>query len=288
MYSPPKSISNSRLPIIPRRVRLAYDALLGKDQLDPNQLLSSMVAALSGVFPPGEREFVRSVRLFLDDIQDEELLREVKAFAAQEGHHANQHRVANQILDQLGYSATKVAAILEERIEEIIADRDPRDRLAVTVVMEHYTASMAHFALSCPERLERLPPALRELMQWHAIEEIEHKSVAFDVYEHCVGERNRLRMWTLFQLVMFPIVISRFMAFILRERGHRVTLDELRDTAEFMLGDKGLMRVVLPLYLRMLERDFHPWDIDDSELVEAWKARLSAVIGDADAEGMVA
>ena len=43
-----------------------------------------------------------------------------------------------------------------------------------------------------------------------------------------------------------------------------------------------------PLYLRMLERDFHPWDIDDSELVEAWKARLSAVIGDAGAEGMVA
>ena len=247
-----------------------------------------MVAALSGVFPPGEREFVRSVRNYIDQIKDEDLLREVKAFAAQEGHHAHQHRMANELLDELGYSATKVAAVLEERIEEIIAARDPRDRLAVTVVMEHYTASMAHFALSCPERLERLPPTLRRLMQWHAIEEIEHKSVAFDVYEHCVGERTRLRAWTLIQLFMFPYVISQFMRMILKERGHRVTLDELLDTAEFMVGDKGLMREVLPLYLRMLERDFHPWDIDDSALVEEWKARLSELVGEDFAEGTAA
>ena len=145
--------------------------------------------------------------------------------------------------------------------------------------MEHMTASIAHFVLSNPEHFDPLPPSLRELFFWHAIEEIEHKSVAFDVYAACVGDPKLLRHSLFLELVMFPYIVARLQRMMLRERNHRVTLAELAGMAEFMIGPRGLLRTVVPKYLAMLKPGFHPWDLDDSALVESWKLRLSSVVG---------
>ena len=185
-----------------------------------------------------------------------------------------QHRRVNELFDRLGFGATKVSEFLETQLRRWEKTRSHPERLAVTVVMEHVTATMAHFALTQPERFESLPASLRTLIFWHAIEEIEHKAVAFDAYNACVGERSRLRRRLVMQAILFPLNISIAQAKMLHRLGHRPSLREVRETLGFLWGRRGLIVGVLPQYLALLRRDFHPWDIDDSDLVAKWKLRL--------------
>ena len=274
MPTEPATLSKSHIPIIPRRPKWDFADLKERLFFGGNGLKSAFVVALSGSFPPGEKEFIQSVRLFTDQLRDPKLIGDVKDFTAQEGQHSLQHKLLNEAFDRLGYLATQVSEQFEVIEQEWAEDRSDADRLAATVVMEHITAVMAHFALTRPEEFDPLPDSVQELLLWHAIEEIEHKSVAFDVYEECVGDRNRLRRQLLLHMVLFPLGIRDFQRMLLRELGHETTWKERAEMARYLLGPKGLVVSVLPRYLALLKPGFHPWDLDDSHLVAEWKGRL--------------
>jgi predicted metal-dependent hydrolase len=274
MPTEPATLSKSHIPIIPRRPKWDFADLKERLFFGGNGLKSAFVVALSGSFPPGEKEFIQSVRLFTDQVRDPKLIEDVKDFTAQEGQHSLQHKLLNEAFDRLGYLATQVSEQFEVIEQEWAEDRSDADRLAATVVMEHITAVMAHFALTRPEEFDPLPDSVQELLLWHAIEEIEHKSVAFDVYEECVGDRNRLRRQLLLHMVLFPLGIRDFQRMLLRELGHETTWKERAEMARYLLGPKGLVVSVLPRYLALLKPGFHPWDLDDSHLVAEWKGRL--------------
>lgn len=271
-------LSKSPIPIVPRRPRWDFADLKERWFFGGNGLKSAFIVALSGSFPPGEKEFIQSVRLFMDQVRDPKLVADVNEFTAQEGQHSLQHKRMNDAFDRLGYSATQVSEQFEEIEKEWAEERSDADRLAATVVMEHITAVMAHHALTRPEEFDPLPDSVRELLFWHAIEEIEHKSVAFDVYEECVGDRNRLRRQLLLHMVLFPMGIRDFQRMLLRELGHKATWKERAEMARYLLGPKGLVARVLPRYLALLKPGFHPWDLDDSHLVAEWKDRLGAAM----------
>lgn len=72
-----------------------------------------------------------------------------------------------------------------------------RFQLAVTAALEHYTATVAERLLTSPEAQELLGEnELRSMLLWHALEESENKTVAFDVYWH-TGGSERLRIATM-------------------------------------------------------------------------------------------
>ena len=274
----PSTLSKSHIPIVPRRPKWDFADLKERFFFGGNGLKSAFVVALSGSFPPGEKEFIQSVRLFMDRVRDPKLIADVKGFTAQEGQHSLQHKLMNEAFDRLGYSATRVSEQFEEIEQEWAEERSDADRLAATVVMEHITAVMAHFALTRPEEFDPLPDSVRELLLWHAIEEIEHKSVAFDVYEECVGDGNRLRRQLLLHMVLFPLGIRDFQRMLLRELGHKPTWKERAEMARYLLGPGGLVVSVLPRYLALLKPGFHPWDVDNSDLVDEWKDRLQGAL----------
>ena len=276
MPTEPATLSKSHIPIIPRRPKWDFADLKERLFFGGNGLKSAFVVALSGSFPPGEKEFIQSVRLFVNQVRDPKLIEDVKDFTAQEGQHSLQHKLLNEAFDRLGYLATQVSEQFEVIEQEWAEERSDADRLAATVVMEHITAVMAHFALTRPEEFDPLPDSVQELLLWHAIEEIEHKSVAFDVYEECVGDRNRLRRQLLLHMVLFPLGIRDFQRMLLHELGHKPTWKERAEMARYLLGPKGLVVSVLPRYLALLKPGFHPWDLDDSHLVADWKDRLQS------------
>ena len=276
MPTEPAALSKSHIPIIPRRPKWDFADLKERLFFGGNGLKSAFVVALSGSFPPGEKEFIQSVRLFVNQVRDPKLIEDVKDFTAQEGQHSLQHKLLNEAFDRLGYLATQVSEQFEVIEQEWAEERSDADRLAATVVMEHITAVMAHFALTRPEEFDPLPDSVQELLLWHAIEEIEHKSVAFDVYEECVDDRNRLRRQLLLHMVLFPLGIRDFQRMLLHELGHKPTWKERAEMARYLLGPKGLVVSVLPRYLALLKPGFHPWDLDDSHLVADWKDRLQS------------
>ena len=262
-----------RPPIRPRRMRFAFDELQERYFYDNNSLITAFMAALSGMFPPGEDEFVASVRSYLDQVDDPELRARVKGFVGQEAHHADQHQRANRAIDQLGLQATRIEEMLREHIATEIKKVSSAQRLASTVAMEHITAVLAHYMLTHPETLEPFPDAVQELLQWHAVEEIEHKSVAFDVYEQCVGDRKLLRIVFTYSVIDFVYHTMKYQASLLRWAGKVPAPREVVGAARFFFGRKGMITKSIRPLLQFLREDFHPWDVDDRRLIEPWISR---------------
>lgn len=268
--------SHSKLTIEPRRVKFDFQDIDTPFYYNGNSLISAMWAALSASFPVGEAEFIRSVRLFESKVTDPKLLAEMKGFAAQEAHHSLQHKQVNKLLDEKGYQTKKLDQYFQDKVDERIQKWSPERRLARTVVAEHVTAVMAHYALTNLESMGHFPSSFRDLFQWHAIEEIEHKSVAFDVYQHCVGDKKLLhKEFRYFSYFEFPRNVFMASKFLLKQMGHKSSWQERKELWRYLFGDQGLISSMKPMYMMFLREGFHPWDHDDSALVEEWKIKLS-------------
>jgi uncharacterized protein len=242
---------------------------------DGDLIAGHVIASLSSVFPDGEDYFVRSVRHYRDRITDPALKRQVSGFIGQEAVHGREHRVFNDRLAELGYPTkqyekfTRVGLRFRERILPAISN------LAATAALEHFTATLAELVLTNEEVRDLMgAEAVRDLFVWHALEESEHKAVAFDVYK-AVGGGERLRVFTM-NFFRFGFVLGM---------GVSVVLSLLRDRATYRKGNlrRSWRRVksspiVDPAVWAQLKDynrpDFHPDDSDTTELVETWRAEL--------------
>jgi predicted metal-dependent hydrolase len=182
-----------------RRVSFDYPlADLPKHFARDGDLVSShLIPVLSSMFPDGEDFFVRSVRNYRDQVQDPDLKRQVAGFIGQEAIHGREHRAFNDRLAELGYPVKTFERFTKRGLE--IRERllPPSSNLAATAALEHFTATLAELILSNPEARDMIGnQAVTDLFVWHALEESEHKAVAFDVYK-AVGGSERLRTFTM-------------------------------------------------------------------------------------------
>lgn len=268
--------SKSKLAIERRIVKFDYSDIEGPSFHSANPLISAFWVGLSSTFPLGEAEFIRSVKLFENKITDEKLRADVADFAAQEAHHGLQHKKLNKHFDSQGFATSEVEVLINEKIQERVEQWSPSKRLMHTVSAEHVTAVMAHFALTHPEVTKDVPESFRNLFLWHAIEEIEHKSVAFDVYQNTVGNMSKLkRHYAAFIFYEFPLSYYLITRYLLKSRGHKATWAERKEFFKHLFGKGGIFSSVKHLYMMFFKKGFHPWDHDDSELIDEWKTKLA-------------
>lgn len=247
---------------------------------DGDLILSHLAAGLSAVFPDGEDFFVRSVRYYRDQISDPRLKRQVAGFIGQEAMHGREHRAFNDRLDQLGYPTKAVERFTRKGLELRERLLPPTSNLAATAALEHFTATLAELILSSDDARALFGhDEVRNLFLWHALEESEHKAVAFDVYKS-VGGTERMRVWTM-KLLRYSFVIGMTV---------QVGISVLGDREAYRRGTlrRSWRRVRRsPLLTRELwERlkdydrpDFHPDDRDTTELVTRWREELFGASG---------
>jgi predicted metal-dependent hydrolase len=241
---------------------------------------SHLAASLSAVFPDGEDFFVRSVRHFRDEITDPELKRQVAGFIGQEAVHGREHRAFNDRLAVLGYPTKQIERIVKRSLE--IRERllSPLSNLALTAALEHFTATLAELVLSSEEtRAQFGHQAVLDLFVWHALEESEHKAVAFDVYR-AVGGGERLRVFTmnLLCVVFISGMLVAITASLLGD-GETYRRGQLRRSWR-AIRRSPLMSRELWRQLRDYNRPgFHPDDRDTTGLVERWRTELFGAQG---------
>lgn len=244
-----------------------------------NIVLSHLMAAMSGLFPGGEDYFVRSVRRFADQITDPELKERVRGFIGQESTHALHHRSLNDALAADGYLIQRLDNELEKRPTPFPASFEQRlpamAHLAITAAMEHYTAVLADRMIGRDE-LQKMPmdAEVRNLMNWHALEEIEHKSVTFDVYQ-AMGGKEPMRIAAMafvmpIWIAVAVVVVAVSLAYDTSAWRHPVRV--AREIVGLMRGPlfKGFFLDIA----RYMRPGFHPDDIDQTALVEEWRHRL--------------
>ena len=230
--------------------------------------------ALHLIFPMGERFFVRSVKKFADTLDDPALKAQVRGFYAQEGRHAHEHEKVFSWMERQGYDIRTFLKIYRKVAYEGIERLAPAKlSLATTAALEHYTAIMAENALE-HDLLARVHPAMREMLTWHACEEIEHKAVAYDVLQkvapsyalRCAG----MAMATM-TLLGFWFLGTTLLVRQEKGLGLRETIRQLRAAMQANpLGRRVFARGIRE-YLR---RDFHPWQTDNLALARGFLAKI--------------
>jgi predicted metal-dependent hydrolase len=236
-----------------------------------------LMNALSTTFPAGEAFFVRSVQHYRDAIDDPELLDQMRRFGGQEGVHAREHDRHVELLVQQGYGWIPELNRIADREMRFYNRRLPKFALATTAALEHITAILAHRALANPEMWNAaMHPDMAPMWQWHAMEEAEHKGVAFDVLARVSGN-HALRIVAMIGATLGLLLdnLIRFTYFTAKD-GNLWKPSVWLDAARFAWGRDGFYRALIPTYLRWYRRDFHPWHEDDQPLIDAQLERMAA------------
>ncbi|TRX74206.1 metal-dependent hydrolase [Pseudomonas mangiferae] len=237
---------------------------------------SHLFDAMSVLFPDGERFFIDSVRLFRERIEDPVLKEQIRGFIGQEGHHSREHLVYSQRLRDQGYDVGRLEARAQRRIRFTQRTLSPQRQLAATVALEHLTAIMADALLAKPQYLAGADPALVRLWRWHALEETEHKAVAFDVYQQVCGDRALLRRAMRMATWFFLLDTFRGLAHMLARDGLAWNWRVWRDGLRFLWGRDGFFRSLLGAYRDFFRPGFHPWQHDNRPLMQRTRDEFEA------------
>lgn len=244
-----------------------------------NLVVSHLTAVMSATFPDGEDFFVRAVRRYRDQVTDPVLKRQVAGFIGQETVHGREHRDLNDRLQALGYPTKRLERINKWSIELQEKLTSPMSCLASTAALEHVTATLAESILSNPDSREMFGPVISDLFLWHALEESEHKAVAFDVFRAAGGtEKERVRAM---RQTRIPLLVSMAVMVSLSLARDRATWRRgvLRRSWREFRASPWMQR---EMWDRLKDYDrpgFHPTDRDTTALVEEWRTRLFGVDG---------
>jgi predicted metal-dependent hydrolase len=263
----PKAIGITvrRLQFNPQAIRRHYFA--------NSPVMSHLLTALSSTFPIGEQFFVHSVRKVRDKVKDENLQAQIAAFIGQEAMHSKAHAEFNAAWRSEDYNLDRFQAWLARK-DDYVKNLHPKIQLAITCAFEHFTALLGGYILRHPEVLATLDEDAAKLWVWHAIEEIEHRAVAFDVYQAVYGDDKIRRM-------IMRSVTTGFASLTLYSATRLFLQDKKKSLPKvggnifgfYLLGKMFLQ--LAPEYLAYFKTDFHPSEIDYTKLIRYWKQRLA-------------
>lgn len=243
---------------------------------DGDVVMSHVFAVLSSIFPDGEDFFVRSVKAVRHRIQDPRLRQHVEGFIGQESAHGHAHRVLNERLAALGYPTGAIGAYVWKLNSLRDRFQSEKANLAVTAALEHYTATIAEIMLTDADaRAEIGHAGVRCLLTWHALEEAEHKAVAFDVYRE-VGGTEPMRvtvMWLTHVTFLLELVIWTTISMAMDPAARCHPLRVLRSLWRMRRSPLISLGAVRQLF-RYHDRDFHPSERDDTETIARWRKKL--------------
>lgn len=261
--------------ITPRNPKLSWQDSHEKYWFGGCPLKSNWMNALSSTFPAGERFFIDSVRVYADTISDPGLAARVQGFIGQEAAHGKEHQRFNRILADYGYPVDRMEQRVQALCDWVRKNPDTRVKLALTCALEHFTTILCTEVLREPLFNEPMHGEYNRLWCWHCLEEIEHKAVAYDVYQSIGGSyRTRIVEMIHASAILWPLLLSILFTY----QRHDKRLFKLRDWGVLISWGfiwPGLIRRLVPHYLAYFRRDYHPSMMHDQTLVDDWRKRLA-------------
>lgn len=262
-------------PIPRRKLEFGLDpAIVPKDWANNDAYTTTFLNALSLLFPEGERFFVESVKAHMKYIT-EPMKADVTGFIGQEAMHGKAHRELNELIVAHGY---KQAPYVEKNLRTFLKSvrknvLSPKSQLAVTCALEHFTAMMAEQLLTNRKMRDEISSSMIGLWCWHALEETEHKSVAYDVYEAAGGGYVR-RVWIMaLATTIFFIAQAIVHANLMRTRGVLWKPWTWKGFVKMWIYPAYFTQLV-PVYFQYFKPGFHPTDRDTTALCAHWREQL--------------
>ena len=255
----------------PRRMDFVFDDSIPMDWFGGSPFKTMVLTALSATFPEGERFFVDSVRHYQKRVSPD-LAKQVSGFIGQEAHHGREHTAFNEFMGRKGLPMAEIDEFVEKGMKFMRRKLSPERQLAMTCALEHFTAILAEMALENPEFFGPMDDRVKPLWYWHAIEESEHKAVAFDVFQEQVGS-----YWIRSsQMVMNSLEFAFFSSYhtyqLFKARSIQRDWKMHREGLKELFVKPGWLRKMGKAYLSYYKPSFHPWQRDTTKAMNHWKA----------------
>lgn len=260
-------------PLQHRRTRLDF-ADVPRHWLSGDPFLTRLIDALSVNFPDGERFFMDSVRYYEKQVTDPALREAIRLFIRQEAQHGHVHEQFNALMQAQGIKADRIVLSLQREMKLAQKFLPRKFQLALTAAAEHLTATLGEGLLELmPEILADAHPDMRALYAWHAVEEVEHKAVAYDVYQDVAGGGYATRAVAMIAITAFiHYKVARIMAHMFRQDGVRFFPGLVGHGLRTLYGRRGIVTVSAPRYLQWFRPGFHPWDTQLPPRAATWIA----------------
>jgi predicted metal-dependent hydrolase len=286
MHQPSVSSSATPLPrgasvnIPPRRPGFAFRTATTRRYIfDNSPFMSTLIASLSALFPEGERFFVESVRPYRQRITDPVLQAQIAGFIGQESMHGKEHDALNAIFRAQGFPVHTIDRQLSYMAKGAHRHLPRAAQLAVTAAFEHLTALFGEELLRNPRLQEKFDEETRPLWLWHALEETEHKTVAFDVL-HAVSGGYALRAGAMVPVsLIFLVFAFGFQLRLLAADGKLLNWRDNLRGINYVFGRRGLFTRLVPKYLDYFRPGYHPAQHDTQALVRHWQEQLFGANG---------
>jgi predicted metal-dependent hydrolase len=229
---------------------------------DPVQSFGLIASSL--LLPHLEPYLIRSMKAAEKCVTDPKVLEGLKAFAAQEGQHYRMHMKFNATIRRSGFPGLDaLEKELSDDYHRFTKTKSLRFNLAYAEGFEAFTMTVVK-AMMEPDGFGENLPVFMQMFEWHFVEELEHRTVAFDVYDHvCGGYFYRLIVgaWAQWHFTRW---VRRVAAYMLKvspppKRGTNEVVEH--KTAAPMA--RGLsIRVLLPALLRIYLPSYTPHDVE--------------------------
>jgi len=264
--------------IIPRDIRFRIADAPKRHWYGGHVQKSALVDCFSLFLPEGERFFIRSLKHYAAGLEDRELAKEINGYAVQEAFHTREHEEYNRALATLGYDVEAMEGPIRHALRKT---QNPLLRLAVTCAIEHLTATFSLFLLRHPKMLDGAEPAYRRLWMWHALEEMEHKAVALDVFNHATRDLPGWKRYFLRIGAMNGTILG-FIALLFRNVRLYAKADGVQTGLVFWLKflgvlfiDPGYSRLTAGSFFSYYLPGFDPRQKDDLAVIERGRAWLA-------------
>ncbi|WP_168542534.1 metal-dependent hydrolase [Acinetobacter sp. A2] len=274
-----------------RRMNFNFDTV-PEYWMSGNAGLTHFMTALSALFPAGEKFFIDSVRAvrYHPMLKDNaELQKEISAFIGQEAMHTHEHVGFNASAQKFGHdvdtldrhtdTVIQTTRKLLAKIAKPVGITQEMVDLTATTALEHFTATIASQLLSNSHIQELMSDdTMKTMWLWHAIEENEHKAVAYDVFEGVFGKGVKayaLRTSSLVISMLTLFFVQNYFLLRLLKQDQQLNLENLKMIYRYAYSpSKGVITGMAKEMLLYFKPSFHPNDVDTTSLLDTWKAKL--------------
>jgi hypothetical protein len=251
----------------PRRTAFSFHSI-SRHWLAGNAVRTHFFNAIN-LFVVSFEDFMgRVMRSQLPHLEDADFQRQVRGFMGQESTHAHVHAKYLAQLREQGFQIDGYLAA-SERVFTVLFEKWLGSRLCVATIagFEHLTALLAEIVLS-DHMLKDAEPAMAQMWEWHAAEEIEHKSLAFEL----LMRTSRSFLLRMLGAVLGALVVVGFigvgMGMLLRQDGVLWRKQTWGDLRELLFGKNRMAARAVGLFGEYFRPGFHPEQRDTYALAE--------------------
>jgi predicted metal-dependent hydrolase len=266
-----KSSTPSNIHITPRNPSFDFGDVNKVWMADA--ITSHFMNALSIFIPFSERSVIEILRNNIESIEDEELKKQIKDMAKQEGRHAAMHRKSNERIRSCYSGLSTIEKLQQFTMKWVRKLSSPAFEAAIPAAFEHFTSAVSRNILSNQAKWTgNKNNASIDFVIWHCLEELEHQAVGHDAYKALYKNRLRLLLSLLFWSPLSMISVYGTQLYLMHK-------DRITYKPKNWLPYLKFIATSLPLFYKgtfqFCRKHYQPWSAADKTLYQTALAEFN-------------